>query len=93
MHPDRLRMTSGIGVVIDPVIQTEHGKIRPTDLVVLTTDGVHYAVQPEFMADIILESGSCQEASYNLVQAAKVEVKYPDNMSAMVVHGNPNVRG
>ena len=91
VHPDRLRMTSGIGVVIDPVIQTEHGKIRPTDLVVLTTDGVHYAVQPEFMADIILKSGSCQEASYNLVQAAKVEVKYPDNMSAMVVHGNPNV--
>lgn len=68
-----------------------YGKIRPTDLVVLTTDGVHYAVQPEFMADIILKSGSCQEASYNLVQAAKVEVKYPDNMSAMVVHGNPNV--
>ena len=91
VHPDRLKMTSGIGVVIDPEIQTERGSIRPTDLVVLTTDGVHYAVQPEFMADIILGSNSCAQASANLIEAAKVQVKYPDNMTAMIIHGNPNV--
>lgn len=91
VHPDRLKMTSGIGVVIDPAIQVDHGKMRPTDLLILTTDGVHYAIQQEFMADIILNSSSCSEAAYNLVQAAKVEVKYPDNMSAMVIHGNPNI--
>lgn len=93
VHPDRLKMTSGIGVVIDPRIDVFSGRIKSTDLIVMTTDGVHYAIRDEFMANIVLESDSCQQASYNLVQAAKIEVKYPDNMSAMVIHGNPDVRG
>lgn len=91
VHPDRLQMTSGIGVVIDPRIDTQSGTIKPKDLLIMTTDGVHYAIRNEFMTNIVLESGSCTEAAHNLVQAAKMEVKYPDNMSAMVIHGNPDV--
>lgn len=90
VHPDRLKMTSGIGVVMDPEIQTISGKIRDTDLVILTTDGVHYAVREPFIPELVLAGDNCTAASANLVSAAK-ELKYPDNMSAMVVHGNPDV--
>ena len=91
VHPDRLKMTSGIGIVINPEIQTDRFRIQDTDLVILTTDGIHYAIQQEFMPDLLLSGSNCAEASLNLVSAARDQVKYPDNMSAMVVHCNPKV--
>lgn len=54
----------------------------------MTTDGVHYAIQPQAMAEIILKSQDCEMAAYNLVDAAKNIIKYPDNMSAMVLCTN-----
>ena len=84
VHPDRLTMTSGIGMYDRPKIQTMHGSIKDDDLVVMTTDGVHYAVRPEVMADIILSSNDCEDASANLVNAAK-STDYPDNMTAVVM--------
>lgn len=86
VHPDRLKMTSGIGVVVDPEIQTFTGRIKDNDLILLTTDGIHYAIQQAAMADIILKSANCETATANLVDAAKNIVKYPDNMSAMLIH-------
>ena len=52
----------------------------------MSTDGVHYAVQPDAMATIILESKDCMEAAKNLIDASKNIIKYPDNMSAMVIY-------
>lgn len=43
------------------------------------------------MPDLLLSGSNCAEASLNLVSAARDQVKYPDNMSAMVVHCNPKV--
>lgn len=91
VHPDRLKMTSGIGVLLNPVIQTATGVLRPNDLVLLTSDGVHYAIRQEVISEIILQSHSCEEAAGNLVNASLNGVKYPDNMSAMIIHGNPDV--
>lgn len=86
-HPDRLIMTSGIGVVISPEIQTLSGRLKTNDLVLLTSDGIHYAIQPQAMTDIILNCSDTLQATHALVDAAKNIVKYPDNMSAILVHG------
>lgn len=91
VHPDRLKMTSGIGVLLNPVIQTATGVLRPNDLVILTTDGVHYAIRQEFIMNLVLEGHNCEEAAANLVNASLNGVKYPDNMAAMVIHGNPDI--
>lgn len=87
-HPDRLNLTSGIGIVADPEIQTLSGKLQKNDLVLMSTDGIHYALRAEAMAELILNSGWVDNASQNLVQAARDVVKYPDNMSAAVICSN-----
>ena len=86
MHPDRLKMTSGIGILADPEIQTMSGRTKENDLILLTTDGIHYALKPDAMSQIILESGNCNDGTQNLVNAAKEIVHYPDNMSCMIIY-------
>lgn len=85
VHPDRLKLTSGLGVVLDPEIQVFRGSLKDQDLLLLTTDGIHYAIQPEAMAEIILRSEDCIPATQNLIDAAKNIIKYPDNMSAILI--------
>lgn len=90
VHADRLIITNGIGLVVEPEIQLLAGRIKDNDIILLTTDGVHYAIQPQAMAEIILKSQDCETAAYNLVDAAKNIIKYPDNMSAMILCVNTN---
>lgn len=85
VHPDRLKMTSGIGVILEPAIQIFSGKMKENDLLLLSTDGIHYAIQPEAIKQIILESQSTDVAITNLIDAAKNIIKYPDNMSAAII--------
>lgn len=85
-HPDRLVLTGGLGITAEPVIQMiEDIPLKKDDIVVLTSDGIHYSIRPEAIASIILESGSCADASKGLIEAAKLE-KYPDNMSAVIAY-------
>lgn len=86
VHPDRLNVTGGIGVVDKPKIQTFGGSLKPSDLFLMTTDGIHYAIQPDAITEIVLNSTDCVSASATLIDAAKNIVKYPDNMSAILVH-------
>lgn len=88
IHPDRLKVTSGLGMVVDPEIQILSGQFKANDLLLMTTDGVHYAIQPNAIANIVLNSADCQTATANLINAAKNIIKYPDNMSAMLIHKN-----
>ena len=62
------------------------GKLKENDIVLMSSDGLQYAIQPDAMAAIILESKDCMEASKNLIDASKNIIKYPDNMSAMVIY-------
>lgn len=83
----RLKLTSGLGKIIDPKIEIFNGQMKDTDIVLMTTDGIHYALRPDAMTEIILNSPpEGTEATKALIKAAKEIVKYPDNMSAMIVY-------
>ena len=82
---DRLKVTSGIGLSTEPVIYVNQGRIKVNDILVLTTDGIHYALTPENMVDVILNSQDVVDASEKLVYASKNFVNYPDNMTAMLI--------
>lgn len=85
-HLDRLVLTSGLGVMPEPKIQViENLSLKKNDIILMTTDGLHYAIRAEAMSDIVLQSGSCTEAVKSLIEAAKLE-KYADNMSAIVAY-------
>jgi len=88
VHPDRLTYTSGVGVVAEPLIQVYEGSLRHKDILLLTTDGIHYAVRPQAIADIVMASDNCDIAASGLVQAGKM-LKYIDNMSAVVIFVRP----
>jgi len=84
LHPDRLVITSALGLVTEPPIQTFSGTIKQNDILLLSTDGIHYAIQPEPMMELILASNSCEDACETLSRAAIAE-KYNDNCSAILV--------
>lgn len=83
-HQDRLTLTSGIGVVADPFIQTFEGRLKEKDVILLTSDGIHYAIRPEGIKNVILASEGYEAAAANLITGAK-EMKYNDNMSALLI--------
>jgi serine/threonine protein phosphatase PrpC len=83
-HPDRLVCTSGLGNVADPEIMISKGSLKPRDIILMTSDGVHNAIRPEKMSDFVMYAGNCDGAVETLIQAAIME-KYVDNMSALMV--------
>lgn len=87
--PERLKLTSGVGFLWNPVIQTRSGIFKNTDLIVMTTDGIHYALRPEGIATLILNSQDCSSAAMALIDGAK-EFKYPDNMAAIIIQDTGN---
>lgn len=84
-HPARYRYTSGLGFVPNPEIQTYSASLRKGDLLVMTTDGIHYAIKPEYISDIILQSDGWESASKSLIEGAKMQ-KMNDNMTAAIIY-------
>ena len=89
VHPDRLVITGALGFVTEPQIQTFRGYIRADDYLLLTTDGIHYAIQPTPMMQIVLASTSCEDACRNLTRTS-VAQGYNDNCSSILIHALPD---
>lgn len=85
LSSQRLQMTSGIGLVTDPEIQVFKGKLKENDIILMTTDGIHYALRPEPMAELLLKAGEPLASTEALVHGARYEVQYADNMAAMII--------
>lgn len=83
-HPDRLVITSCLGIHSDPIVQTYSGKLKKDDILLMTTDGIHYAIIPDAIMQLVIAAENCDGAVGTLIEAAKMQ-KYPDNMSAVVL--------
>ena len=84
-HPDRNKLTSVLGISSEPKIQIMDAPLKQNDILLVTSDGIHYAVRPEAMLDIVIGSDNCRTAVDNLIYAAKTQ-EYSDNMSAIVIY-------
>ena len=87
-HPDRMSYTSGLGNFAFPEIQVFDSRLKAKDVLLMTTDGIHYAIRPEAIAEIVYSAVGCDVATAALVQAGKM-LKYVDNMSAVMVYLTP----
>lgn len=83
-HPDRLTITSCLGISSDPSIQIHTGNLKKDDILLMTTDGIHYAIIPDAMMQLVIAAENCDNAVSTLIAAAKMQ-KYPDNMSAIIL--------
>lgn len=83
-NPDRLKIESGLGFNADPELQVMSGTLKPNDGILLTTDGIHYAIRPKAISEIIARADSLEEGCNTLITASK-ELKYIDNASAILI--------
>jgi len=84
-HPGRYTYTGGLGFFSEPEVQTYSAGLKKGDLLVMTTDGIHYAIRPEFISDIILNCDGWDSASKALIEGAKMQ-KMADNMTAAIIY-------
>ena len=89
---ERLSLYSGIGVTANPVIQTGKIKLQQNDVIILTTDGVHYAMRPESFFPILMETQTMDEAAEKIISDSLSFNNYFDNLSVNVIWylGNNN---
>lgn len=87
-HPDRMVVTGALGIATSPEFQIGRFNLKERDFLIMTSDGIHYAIRPEPLAQIVIDSENCDAASRALVEAAKGE-KWNDNMSAMILFNKP----
>jgi len=86
-HPDlRSRLTRAIGLDEHVHVDYASGELQPGDMFVLTSDGMHGAVRPATLAQILSSVGSAgaQQASEALIAAA-LDAGTRDNASALVI--------
>lgn len=86
---EKLQLTSGLGVFPDPEIQTSFTRFSKNNIIVMTTDGVHYPLWQTVLLELVLAAENTSSACRALIDAAKIQ-KYPDNMSSMVVYNLPD---
>lgn len=84
-HPDRNTLTSGVGVYNNIELQAFSGALQRGDAILITTDGIHYGIRPEYMAQFVVETGDWKAATKALVDAAKME-EVQDNGTAFVLY-------
>ena len=87
---ERLSLYNGIGISPKPVIQTMQLQLRKNDVVIMTTDGIHYAYKKEAFFDILMNTETMEDAAEEMIQTALRLKVYPDNISVNVIwyHGN-----
>ena len=83
---ERLTLKNGIGVSPNPYITTIDCQLRKNDLLVLTTDGVHYAIRSEAMRNLILSSADVEQACDAVIRTVRaMKEGYKDNLSIEVI--------
>ena len=83
-HDLRNKLLTPIGIYEKPVIDTFDVKIRDDCLFLLTTDGVHYAIRPDAIAQLVLENDTMENACTTLCDTAE-NLQYNDDYAAVLV--------
>ncbi len=82
---ERLRLNNGIGMYAEPEFQMTQLKLRKNDVVVMTTDGIHYSYRPNAFFDILMDAPTMDDAADKMIQTALDLNNYPDNLSCIVM--------
>ena len=81
---ERNQLLCPLGMFNSPQIDTFSGRIKKDCLFMITTDGIHYAIRPEALAELVLANENLEEASKTLCDSAE-SLQYNDDYSAMLV--------
>lgn len=73
-----------IPIDVDVRADINTGELKSAKVPVQVSRRQYYALRPEGIVRLVLESRDCNEAAKALIDGSR-EFKYPDNMSAIVV--------
>jgi len=77
-------LTMAIGVTEDLRIHTYQLRLRPGNILLLSSDGLHGVVEPSAIGEILSAGGTLQERCQMLIQAAH-ERGAPDNVTVVLI--------
>lgn len=86
-NPDRLVLYSGIGVFSNPEFQSGRLPLQKNDILLFTTDGIHYALSQRDLENIIINNGNMTKAIDQMINDA-IGFKNIDNMTALMLYIN-----
>ncbi len=82
--PERNQLLCPLGMFASPQIDTFSGKIKKDCIFMLSTDGIHYAIRPDALAQLVLSNDNLDNASQTLCDAAE-SLKYNDDYAVMLI--------
>lgn len=85
INPDRLVLNSGLGIFANPEFQTGSIPLRTNDILLTTTDGIHYALSQKDLENIIYNNKTLDEAVEQMITDA-INFKNIDNMTALMLY-------
>lgn len=82
---ERLRLYNGIGILDEPEVQTAKIRLKKNDVIIMTTDGIHYSYRPDAFFEILMKTETLDDAAREMVKTALDLRNYPDNISVNIV--------
>lgn len=85
MAIERLSLYNGLGIKPEPEVQTGKLKLKKNDVVIMTSDGIHYSYRSEGFFDILMGTSTLDEAAQKMIETALDLKNYPDNISVNII--------
>ena len=82
---ERLRLYNGIGVTPTPFVQTGQLQLKKNDVIIMTSDGIHYSYSSDAFFDILVQTDTIEDAAEQMIQSALESKVFPDNISVNVI--------
>lgn len=92
---ERLSLYNGLGISPEPIVQTVRTKLQVNDVIIMTTDGIHYSYPSEAFFEILMGTESIDAAAEEMIEAALRLKNFPDNLSVNIIwyHGGDEDEG
>ena len=83
LDDSKMILTNAFGIT-DMSVQKGTFKAKDEDYILLTTDGIHFAIVEDAIKNIIIDSSTWQDACTNLIRVSK-KLEYRDNSTAFII--------
>lgn len=85
MSNEKKNLYNGLGIIPEPTIQTYSFQLKSNDILLMTSDGIHYSLREEGIFQILQDSDNPDDAVQSLINSVLNLKNHRDNISANVL--------
>lgn len=82
---ERLRLYNGMGISKEPSVQSAKIKLQKNDVIIMTSDGIHYSFRSEHFVHILMNTVTVDEAAEEMIETALQLRNFPDNICVNII--------